>query len=78
MHLGRLKIYILFAKLDFFGLTIFSFVFVFGVAVTEGGNVLIVHLNHISWLLTCIADTQKYVSYSFVVLTLKPGCSVFS
>lgn len=57
-----------------FGLTIFSFVFVFGVVVTEGGNVLQIHLNNISWSLICTADTQKYVSYSFVVLTLKPGC----
>lgn len=39
MLMGGLKIYILFAKLDFFGPTVFSFVFVVGVAVTEGGNV---------------------------------------
>lgn len=60
--------------MDLFGLTILSFVFVFGVVITEGGNVLQIHLNNISWPLIWAAETQKYISYSFVVLTLKPGC----
>lgn len=62
--------------MDLFGPTIFRFVF--GVVITSEGNVLQVHLNNISWSLICTADTQKYVSYSFAVLTLKAECcSVF-
>lgn len=47
--------------MDLLGPTILKFVF--GVVITEGRNVLQIHLNGISWSFICTADTQKYFPF---------------